>query len=193
MKRTFCTYDAPGFTGGPNSWLRRILPDLQAAGIECQILFFIDSQYPDNCPCWTDLQNKGFSCSAMFSRKTMFEQVRWLLSEVAKEPPDVSVTNLSVVGLYSGRWIKEGGIPTVGILHSDDNYYRCVLKKFVFGNASEQLSTLVCVSDFLAQYACSFGERQTAIKCIPYGVPIPVKSALPPQETMQLIWVRFFW
>lgn len=189
MKITFSTYDAPGFTGGPNSWLRRILPDLKAAGIECQILFFIDSNSLDNCPCWRDLQSKGFSCKAIFCHNPMFEQIRWLLSEVAKQPPDVFVTNLSVVGLYAGRWLKKAGIPTVGILHSDDNYYRSVLQKFVFGNASEQLSTLVCVSDFLTEYARSFGETETKIEFIPYGVPIPQKAASLSQETMKLIYV----
>ncbi|NJL52875.1 MAG: glycosyltransferase family 4 protein, partial [Hydrococcus sp. SU_1_0] len=189
MKITFCTYDAVGFTGGPNSWLRRVLPDFKKAGIECKVLFFIDHNSPDNCPCWRDLQTKGFSCNALLRGKPLFAQIRWLLSEVAKEPPDIFVTNLSPVGLYAGRWLKEAGIPTVGILHSDDEYYRSILQKFVFGNTSEQLSTLVCVSDFLTEYAHSFGGTKTAIKCIPYGVPIPERVAAPPQETMQLIYV----
>lgn len=189
MKITFCTYDAPGFTGGPNSWLRRILPDLRKADIDCQILFFIDSDSSDRCPCWQDLYQQGFACKAYFRGKAMFEQVRWLLAEVAKEPPDIFVTNLSAAGLYAGRWFKEAGIPTVGILHSDDPYYRAALQKFVFGNASEQLSTLVCVSDFLTQYAHSFGETTTDIHCIPYGVPIPDDIASPAQDTLKMIYV----
>ena len=189
MKITFCTYDAPGFTGGPNSWLRRILPDFKKAGIECRILFFIDGNSSERCPCWRDLHGQGFACDVLLGEKPMFDRIRWLLSEVAKEPPDIFVTNLSPVGLYAGRWMKEAGIPTVGILHSDDPYYRSVLQKFVFGNASERLTSLICVSDFLTEYAHSFGATETTIHCIPYGVPIPERVAVPPQETMQLIYV----
>ena len=77
MKVTICTHDAPRFVGGPHSWLRRIAPDFRAAGIECEILFFIDSETPAHCPSWKDLKAKGFDCRAFCGARSLFSQVRF--------------------------------------------------------------------------------------------------------------------
>ena len=39
MKAYFCAYDAPDYINGPNVWLQRTLPGLQALGVQCNVLF----------------------------------------------------------------------------------------------------------------------------------------------------------
>ncbi|MDZ8055079.1 MAG: glycosyltransferase family 4 protein [Aulosira sp. ZfuVER01] len=189
MKVGFCTYDAPGFTGGPNSWLRRLLPSLRVAGIEVWVLFFIDSNELENCSCVQDLSKQGIKCDFFPWQTTTEQKIHWLLSKLAEDPPDVFVPNMLVSAFYASRWVREAGIPTIGILHSDDEFYWGILKEFVFSRASYRLSALVCVSQFLTQKVISLGNTSDLIRQIPYGVSLPKQVARPPLERMRLIYV----
>ncbi|WP_260675920.1 MULTISPECIES: glycosyltransferase family 4 protein [Nostocales] len=189
IKVTFCTYDDPAFTGGPNSWLRRLLPDLKLAGVEPQVLFFINADSPDDCPCFVNLRNQGISCQTFPWQTTTQQKIHWILSKLTEEPPDVFVPNMLAPAFYAIRWVKEAGIPTVGVLHSDEEFYWGVLREFVFGRTSYSLSALVCVSQFLTQKVSSIGNTATLIRQIPCGVTLPENFAQPPLERMRLIYV----
>lgn len=189
MKVTFCTYDSPTFTGGPNSWLRRLLPGLREAGIEVEILFFIDHDSPVDCPCFVALDQQGFSCQSFFWQTSTQQQIRWILSKLSENPTDIFIPNAIVSALYASRWVKQVGIPTVGVLHSDDNFYQGLLQSFVWGQSSYQLSALVCVSDFLRDLVKQSGELSTQIIKIPCGVPIPTETAQEPLEKLRLIYI----
>lgn len=189
MKVTFCTYDDPSFTGGPNSWLRNLLPTLRKLGIESEILFFINAPSASECPCLIALSEQGFSCHSFPIQSTTEQQIRWILSHLQKSPPDVFVPNLIVGALYASRWVKEAGIPTVGVLHSDDDYYRGIAKTFVMGQATYQLSAAVCVSDFLAQSVMGWGNTRSTIAKIPCGVPLPTVTARQPTDTLRIVYL----
>ena len=189
MKVTFCTYDNPTFTGGPNSWLRRLLPDLRQSGINIQVLFFIDAESPNQCPTYQMLTEAGIECISFSVKTSMERKIHWILATLAQRPPDIFVPNMIVAAFYASRWVKEAGIPTIGVLHSDDNFHRGVLEQFVFGNEVFQLSALVCVSEFLTQYVNNIGNTTTKICRISYGVPIPTKQAQSPIKNLKLIYV----
>jgi hypothetical protein len=72
--------------------------------------------------------------------------VQWILDRVVEDPPDVFVPNLMVPAFYAGRWVRQAGIPTVGVLHSDDCFHRGIVSEFVCGSNAYRLSALVCVS-----------------------------------------------
>jgi glycosyltransferase involved in cell wall biosynthesis len=118
----------------------------------------------------------------------MFVQVRWVLQELAAAPPSVFVINLSSAGYLATRWIRRSGIPSIGIMHSDDAFYRKIFDEFVIGPAGNCLSDLVCVSDFLAQKA-AHANAATSIHLIPYGVPIPDRTADVSKTPLRLIYV----
>jgi glycosyltransferase involved in cell wall biosynthesis len=118
----------------------------------------------------------------------MFEQAMWLLKELAKSPPSVFIINMSIVGYIATRWVRRAGIPSVGILHSDDDLYRRIFNDFVIGPRGNRLSDIVCVSDFLHQDA-QRAETDTALHLIPYGVPVPDRTATPPEDNLRLIYV----
>jgi glycosyltransferase involved in cell wall biosynthesis len=189
MKVTFCAYDRPDF-GGPNSWLRRLLPSLVEAGLEINVLFFVQN-YPEDCPAYQDLKNQGITCKIFPLAATTGRKIYNILNYLSSSPPDIFVPNLVVPAYYASRWIKQSGIPTIGVLHSDDNFYRGLLRQFVFGESAYQLSALVCVSDFLLEYvkAQVSGHHSTLIRKIPYGVPIPAQFALPATDYLKLIYV----
>ncbi len=185
---SFTTFDAPDFVGGPNSWLRRVVPFLRQAGWQVNVLFFIEKGPPQACPCYRALTDLGVSCSAMSSREPMFAQVRWLLQHLAESPPAVFVINLSGAGYLATRWIRRSSIPSIGIMHSDDPFYRRIFDEFVIGPAGNCLSDLVCVSEFLARTAAG-AQTATSIHLIPYGVPIPDRTASLSKGPLRLIYV----
>jgi glycosyltransferase involved in cell wall biosynthesis len=188
MNVTFTTYDAPGYVGGPNSWLRRLIPFLQQAGWRVEVLFFIEHGRPEDCPYYKALTEQGISCRATSCRESMFKQVRWLLQQLAHLLPSVLVVNMAPAGYLASRWARRAGIPTIGILHSDDEMYEKIFEEFALGPTGNRVSDMVSVSDFLAQ-TTGDANTDTKMHLIPYGVPIPERIAKPPGETIRLIYV----
>ena len=188
MNITFTTFDAPDFVGGPNSWLRRVVPRLRDAGWSVEVLFYVERGPAEDCPCHRALSALGIPCRATSSHEPMFEQVRWLLRTLAESPPTVFVVNLGGAGYLATRWIRRAGIPSIGILHSDDPFYRRVFDDFVIGPAGNRLSDVVCVSDFLLG-STGGAATSTGRHLIPYGVPIPDRSVVAGREKVRLIYV----
>lgn len=189
MRIVFCTCDSPTFTGGPNSWLRRLLLDLKDAGLDIQVIFLIGGGSPNECPTYQMLVENDICCLSFPIISSTEQKIHWILSVLSENPPDIFVPNMLVAPFYASRWVKEAGIPTIGVLHSDDDFHRGVLDEFVFGHAAYRFSALVCVSDFLKQYVSNLGNTTTEILQIPYGVPVPVRQAHPPDERLKLIYV----
>lgn len=174
IKVTFCSYDSPGSVGGPFSWLRKLLPELRGRGIDCRPLFL--THYGGTGPVIEGLMHDGFDCHVIDCHDRTVEQVRWILECAQKSPPDVFVPNLPFAAYYAGRWFRSAGIPTVGILHSDDAYYQAIQDEFVFGRKADRLSSLVCVSQELERQVSERSPAGTSICRIPYGVDIPLTA-----------------
>jgi glycosyltransferase involved in cell wall biosynthesis len=196
-KVTFCTCDDPNFTGGPNIWLRRLLPALNKAGLDVNLLCFVTTNEPESCPTYSYLQQQGIHCRAFGWQTSTEQKVDWLLSELNQNLPDIFVPNMLVAAFYASRWVREAGIPTVGILHSDDDFHREVLKNFVMGAKNYQFSALVSVSRFLEEYTeeslktskHSALTSEIIFKRIPYGVPIPGQKVQSSEKRLKLLYV----
>lgn len=188
MKVTFCAYDNFNYVGGPNVWLKRLLPDLRKRGIESRILFITHGSPPENCPTINALRVQGFDCPAVIWPRYTEQRMRWIIKRLVEDPPDIFVPNLMVPAYYAGRWVREANIPTVGILHSDDVFYYGLLDEFVLGNPKYRLSALVCVSKFLEEKVLSLCPPQTLVRRIPCGVPIPHPKASIPKDRFRLVY-----
>ncbi len=189
MKVTFCAYDNPTYVGGPNAWLRRLLPGLVESGIDPALLILYELD-PTACPFLQWVKKSGYRYRAT-QKRFAEEKISWILREVAADPPDVFVPNLMVPAHHAGRWIKAAGIPTVGVVHSDDEFYRDLLREFVFTNGPFRLSAVVCVSEFLADEVRRHSGG-TSVYCVPYGVPIPEKPAESPADRLRLAYAGRF-
>jgi colanic acid/amylovoran biosynthesis glycosyltransferase len=187
MKVTFCAYDKPGYVGGPNAGLIRLLPILRLKGIQPKVLFITHAE-PEKCPTVQALRQKGFDCPAIYGLLYTEERIRWLLEQLEEDPPDIFVPNLVVPALYAGKWVRRAKIPTVGVLRSDEDFYYGLLDEFVFSKEEYRLSALVCVSKFLEQYVVAKKPDAVIIKQIPSGTPVPEQSAKPPQETLRIVY-----
>ena len=187
---TFCTYDWPKWVGGPNTLLRRLLPALSERGADPEVLV-IYSGLARECPFLGWLEDGGYRHRAIRMQTYTEDRVWSLLRHLSTDPPDVFVANLSVSAYFAGRWARDGGIATVGVVHSDEDYYRQILEEFAFNAGEFRLSAIACVSRFLTEYA---GRRANGVLAwrVPIGVPVPPAAVSAPAETLRLLYVGRF-
>ena len=189
MKVVFCTYDFANYYNGPNSWMRRLLPQLRSRGVEIRVLFIKTSEAG---PTFDDLTRLGFDCPHFDWHTKTQDKITWILKQVALWPPDVFFANLVVPAYYAGRWIREAGIPTVGILHTDDPFYRGIVAEFVRGDPLYRVSAMICVSKWQKKNLESMHLENTIIYRIPYGTPIPSDTASMPRDRLRLVYTGRF-
>ena len=185
MKVTFCSYDDELGMGGPNVWLRRLLPQLQQCGVQVNVLFVAPKNR--SLPTVSALQADGVACT-LIDRHYTEGQVREILTHLASDIPDVFVPNLVLPAYYAARWVRIANIPTVAILHSDDPYYHAVIENFVCSESPYRVSTVVCVSHFLEQLVDEIGCRGISKQWLPYGAPVPDVFAAEPASCLRLVY-----
>jgi colanic acid/amylovoran biosynthesis glycosyltransferase len=168
----FCTYDSPLSLGGPFTWLRNLLPALRKDGIDCRVLAL--THFGGTGPLIEALRRDGFTVEAIDCHPSMKNQVEWILSQVHNDPPKVFVPNLVTSALFAARWLRESGSSTIGVLHSDDEYYRAITQEFVLGTPQYRLTDIVTVSEKLQRDTVNLlGNRNVFSTYIPYGVTPP--------------------
>jgi colanic acid/amylovoran biosynthesis glycosyltransferase len=189
MKVVFCTYDFGNYYNGPNSWMRRLLPQLRSRGVDAKVLFI---KTADAGPAFYDLTQQGFDCPHFDWHATTQDKINWILAEVAHSPPDIFFANLVVPAYYAGRWIREAGIPTVGILHTDDPFYHALTAEFMLGDCAYRTSAMVCVSAWQEKRLKPMSPNETLVTRIPYGTPIPSAVARAPTDRLRLAYTGRF-
>ena len=193
MKVTFCTREEDKVSGGQNTWLCQFLPDLRRHGIESRLLCFTTSG-EEELPTVRSLRHSGISCTTVSQEEYRYteQRVRWILKQLGEDPPDVFVANMVIpAAYYAGRWLREAGIPTVGICHGGgmSALYPGLLDEFVFGRAAYKVSAYVCISKYLEQNVLSRGPKGILIRRIPYGLPIPRHVTKRPNGRLRLAYV----
>ena len=184
----FCSYDMPGRVGGPDVWLRRLLPDLKRLGITPRLKFFTWGD-PALCQTIHALRAEGFECHVTPWLGYTERNIAWLLEQVRENPPDVFVANLMVPAFYAGHELRQAGIPTVGVIHADEPLCGGLIERFVFGRASDRVSGLVCVSQFLLDKVLAQKTQGVEFRRIPCGVNIPRQTHAPLGRGLRLAYV----
>src|SRR5262245_13184799 len=107
MKIAFCTRDSGYLSGGHNTWLAGFLPDVRRRDIESRVLCFTLS-HREPLPAVRPLRDAGFSFTILSEEenKCTEQRVRWILEQLAEDPPDVFVSNAVIpAAYYAGRWL----------------------------------------------------------------------------------------
>ncbi len=193
MKVTFCTRESDKVSGGQNTWLCWFLPELSRRGIEPRLLCFTSSA-KEELPTVRSLRQSGISCTTASREERRYTEqgVRWLLEQLAEDPPDVFVSNMIIpAAYYAGRWLREAGIPTVGICHGGGMYefYPGLLDEFVLGRAPYKVSALVCVSKDLEQDVVKRNPKGVLLRRIFCGVSVPDDMARKLTGQLRLVYV----
>jgi len=185
MRVTFVAY-GPNQINGPNIWLQRILPSLARRGFTPQVIFLMNADGP--CQVVANLQAQGISCTTVPQRKYVEQTLVDLLHILKQDPPHAFVPNLSVPAYYAAKWVKAAGIPTIGILHSDDTFHHELIETFVSGQNGFELSAVVCVSQYIASLARAKASPSISIVHSPYGITLPDFTCSPPSDTLKLLY-----
>lgn len=164
----------PGQVNGPNVWLTRLLPALRVRGFSPRVLMFMTQA--GACPVAGRLRAAGVPVEeAPFAHTE--EMMRTILRHVRERPCDVFVPNLNVQGYFAAEHLRAAGIPTVGVLHSDDDFHRDLVDEFIRDRAGRYLSAAVVVSEFQAAALRAMDCGATQILQSPYGAPVPAQAA----------------
>jgi colanic acid/amylovoran biosynthesis glycosyltransferase len=188
MKVAFATYDAPQDVGGVSTWMQRTLPLLQMAGIEVDVhVMALNGKPGVNC---AHFRKHGIGVRWIPWQVHLPSAVRSFLNFLEKSQPDVYVPNCIVPAYFAAGYARRSGIPTVGVLHSDDSFHWGLVDEFIKGHPEFCLSAVVPISRFLESEVSSTASLFGVTVCrIGYGVPIPAKSAQPPNSVFRLIYI----
>ena len=186
-KVTFCAYDKPDSVGGPVSWIQRLAPRLAERGFNVRCLFIL--HWGETGVALASLRDAGIECEVAIGIDRTEDRIQWILQKLRENPPDIFVPNLVVAAYFAARWAREAGIRTVGVLHSDDEFYRAIQDEFVFGPAEFRVSSVVCVSEVIELEVISRNPDNVIVRRIPYGVSLPVGRVQPENGRIRLAFV----
>lgn len=186
VRAAFCMYDSPGYVGGPNVWLSRLLPLLSELGV--QVHAFVEAMGLEGLAGVECLRSLGVEC--VVTKAPLFSQdgVKTILRHFHARPVDVCVTNVLPHAYLAIPQLREAGIATVGVLHSDDHFHRGLLRQFVNGAAAFRADAVVAVSRFLEQEVAAL-HAPVVVRRIPYGVPFPDLQTRKPCQTLKLLYL----
>jgi colanic acid/amylovoran biosynthesis glycosyltransferase len=191
LKILFCAYDRAGqIASGPNAWLQRLVPDLISNyGLDIQTLFVYSGE-SKKCPTISFFKNNNLPLHLINSNTHNYveDQIKELLGIIKKEDISLVVANLVIPALYATQYLKPFNISVIGVLHSNDEFYKGVITKFIHGNKKNQLSTAVSVSGYI-NTICESQNTNTQLLNIPCGTPeVKNSTSLDSQEVFKVIY-----
>lgn len=177
MRFTFMIHDRKDYRGGPTVNMRRLLPRLVERGHHVRVLGLAGDEAPT-----LDWLSREFGiavCRVPESCRYTQQKVRWIISELSQNRPDLFVPNCFVAGFFAGRWARAAGIPTIGYMRSDDEFYWGLGREFVFGDTVWRLSGVACVSETLMRRVSDRlgGNADVKLRFLPSAVPLPDRPA----------------
>ena len=170
MRLVFCTTDGWNAFNGINAWLLRFLPALRTRGHDARVLLFPWSR-PELCTTLPALRAAGVPVDVIYPPRDTEGTVRNCLQHARSDQPDVFIANMVTPALYAAGWLREAGIPTVGLLHNDDDEYRAKARRFAGSDEFFRLSAVVAISSGLLRLV---EPSPSGLLCrrIPYGQPL---------------------
>lgn len=188
MKIAVCAHDYLNYVSGPNVWLLRFIREMKKDDIEVVVLFMRGGEgkayrYVN------EVRNMSCSCYIYNGSSYTEDKIKWMLGILNIENPDIFIPNYDLPAYYAARWAREAGIPTIGILRSDDKVYMAILDQFISSVGPFNPSAIVCVSKYLEKLTISKNNGNTHIvKRIPSGTPIPEIVTQKPEGILKLIY-----
>lgn len=172
MRVTFCAYDRPGYVGGPNAGIIRLLPELKRRGVDVRCLFLTFAPH-GQCPTIRALEAAGVPCRSTRYHPSTGLRVRWLLKQLKESPPDIFVPNLMPAAYFAARWCRKAGIPTVGVIRNVDAFHEGFLEEFAFGRDDFRQTAFVGVSSEAVEMILGKAVPLAAVEQIPSPVIMP--------------------
>lgn len=162
--------DKPGALDGPSSWIKRLVPALITRGLDMRVAI---------CP--EDTNERG-ELEKAFERLNVpcrriegpiGPQARGILELVGEWNVSAVISNHSLSGHYAGKVLRESGIVSVMVAHSDERPYWRAFDLFAAERQGRAVDCVVPVSKHLEEGFLARAEPGLRIERIPYGAPRP--------------------
>jgi colanic acid/amylovoran biosynthesis glycosyltransferase len=187
VKVVFTSYDGPADIGGVSSWLQRLLPELKAAGWDVELHLFNLGTPPGLNE--QLLSAAGIACRSTCWPATTEQGVEQCLQWLQAAAPHVYVANCITSAYFAAALAsREAGLPSIGVLHSDEPFYHGLIEEFVAGSSRWRLDAMVAVSRYLDSCVGNVAWAGLRRACIPCGVPIPARPVRPEPPPLRLVW-----
>ncbi len=173
MKILFCAYDRPGHIAtGPNAWIQRLIPDLRDKYLLDVHTLFIYSGNWEDCPTLSIFKEQNCPIHLISKDNIPFiaDQAKEILKLIKYNNFTILVANLVIPAFYTTKYLKKSNIPVIGVLHSNDSFYKSVINKFIKLNNNNQFTHTITVSDYLSKQCLKHHYKRYSI--IPCGTPI---------------------
>jgi glycosyltransferase involved in cell wall biosynthesis len=159
-----------------------LIPDLRNHyNLDITTLFFYHGE-ETGCPTIEFFRTNELPIATVSVSKFQYieDQIKELLKIIKNQSITVLVANLVNPAYYAGKYLKKYSIPAIGVLHSNDKFYKGVVQKFIDGSSSDSLPNFVVVSDLLLGLASKSNYHKSSLSKIPCGTPSSKNIANPP-------------
>ncbi|MDB5273286.1 MAG: putative glycosyl transferase, group [Chitinophagaceae bacterium] len=193
LKVTICSHDGKDYFGGPYEWVKRFGLALREAGVDVSFLFFSDHQASSSST-YLYLKEQGFDCrllphhSLSQYHDNTEDRVKWCLQQVKQNPPDIFIANSVLPALFASRWIRQAGIPVIGVLHTDDVRHEWLFEEFISGSREFCINALVCVSELLREKVAPFNAWDISLEVISCGTPLPTQQKIKEASPLKIVY-----
>ena len=188
MKITFTTSDFKGFVSGVHTWMQKFAIELRELGHDC--FFLILTMGEGEYPFINFLEKNQFVYQSIPMNKFRYTDDRtgWIINETKNYDTDIFLPGFSVAGLYAIRWLKEAGILTINIIHSDDLFWQAVSERFVLNKKTKWNAQITfTVSKFI--YDKIGGNIVSGLYDLPLGVVVSSKKAHLTDSSLQIVYI----
>ena len=138
--------------------------------MECLFLVFGE---PSELTTVRSLERSGVPCRFTHYHRWTEDRVRWILSMLSEDPPDIFVPNLMPAAYFASRWVRKAGIPSIGVLRSVDAFHEGFLEEFAKGAPEYRQTAFVGVSEAAVEMIRQTRVRFEAVCKIPSPVFVP--------------------
>jgi colanic acid/amylovoran biosynthesis glycosyltransferase len=190
MRITFCHSETEYLCDAQSIFLQRLMPALRQLGHELRLLL-IAPRDPKACALYKFCRANAIAIDATFSRGSMGNNVRWCVRKLRENRPDVFVPHHCYWALYASAWLRKSGVPCVGVLHSDDQPTKQLMRLFAQPGSPFTLTGFVAVSDVIRSQLVEVNPGLPAA-VIPCGVPLPESPVSPPAGVLRVAYFGRF-
>ncbi|MFZ4058013.1 MAG: glycosyltransferase family 4 protein, partial [Ferruginibacter sp.] len=138
---------------------------------------------------YTYFKNLGFEVEVIYWDLFQEEKIAAIVQDLINHRPDIFIPNYFPFAFYAGRWAKKAGIPTVMILHNDDEFHHALVDAYADEKDPFAVDAIVGVSKLITDMIVASAPHHPLVQCIPYGAPLPNTAAtLAAGDVLKLVY-----
>lgn len=155
---------------GPDTWAYRLLLWLRQAGVDARVAVILRANSNDNLAVVRLLRESTIPMTVRRAR-CMREDTEWFIEQARECLPGLFIAHGVPAALMAAANLREVGIRSAMMVHSDDPYYYKLIDAFVLSGEKPAVDVVVTVSQFLKQKLEPLLRHRVSVENIHCGAP----------------------